>query len=267
MFQKFNRMDEKGRPGSTSWKLVEINIDSEEVTSAYCNLKKIHLSINKEDSFMPSLLNLNVDSIPDSELKRLGPKIFKKKDPRPYWLPQMIVEGIKLIPQEFMVYGGTWNNDLSFLSGKNIDLYILNKFPFPYWIEIHGDIGSRKMVSIDSGYEFLSQIKTIPSMPPKFISKLELWNKKDGFYSFLLESNRKNIDYQVYMINISDRNSSPIPVESTHQIIEGNILKFNIMNSTLKENMSVGRKYRLSISYTSNNKLNSIISRDIIHWK
>ena len=109
------------------------------------------------------------------------------------------------------VYRGQWKKDSSLLSQKQIDLYLLNGFAFPFWIQINGDIGSKKMISIDSGRNFVSSIKKIPRTPPHFLSNLQKCNDNKTLFSFLVSADRQLREFTVYLMEISKENNKIIP--------------------------------------------------------
>ncbi|MCH9621680.1 MAG: hypothetical protein S4CHLAM20_11050 [Chlamydiia bacterium] len=257
----------KGAPGSTSWTLMEIEINTLEVTNAFCFSRKAHLLINKEDALISSLLNLDIKPIAKENLSRVGPRPHNKRDTRAFWQPTMIVSGEKKKPKKMDVYSGFWTNDTSALSNKEIDLYILNDFPFPYWIQIKGDLGSKKMISLDSGKNLISPIEKIPTMPPSFLSGLEKWNNDPSKYSFLIQTNRSHKEYTTYLMELGDKKNKLIYVESKYHNIETGVLKFNLTSSSLKSELTPGKKYRLYLSYENDGEIKSILSKDIIHWK
>lgn len=265
--EKLNNWLQQKAPGSTSWTLMEMDTSNLSITSTYCLSRKAHLFLSKEDTLISSLLGLELKLLPVGHLARTGPRPATKKDERPIWVPSMFVNGKKETPDKVDVYVATWGKDSSPLSEKNIDLYILNNFPFPYWIQIHGDYGSKKMISIDSGHNLVSSVGIIPKMPPKFISPLEKWNNDMEKFSFLVQGERSLSNYTLYFLEISKSKSKLIPIETEHQVIDANVLKFDILRSRLTEELTPGKNYRLYLSYNDNSQIKYIISKDIIHWK
>lgn len=257
----------KGAPGNTSWTLMEINTKDLSVSSAYSFSRKTHLFLEKEDTLISSLLNLDVTPIPERLLDRVGPRQMGKKDTRPLWEPAMYVAGKRVKPKKMDVYGGTWEKDNSALSGRSIDLYILNDFPFPYWIQIKGDFGSKKMISLDSGKHMVSPIESIPAMPPKFLSGLEKWKDNPTKYSFLVQSARVHRAFTTYLLELGTKENGLKHIESQYQTIDNNVLKFNLHQASLEKELTKGKKYRLYLSYEDEGEIKSLVSREIIHWK
>jgi hypothetical protein len=256
----------RGGRGCTSWILVEIDTNSMDVTRAYSFLRQTHLDITKDDTLISSLLDLNIRDIPEEERPRIGPRQATRTDSRLFWAPAMIIDGKKKSPSKMDVYGGVWAKDDSPLSGRNIDIYILNDFPFPYWMQIHGDFGSKKMISLDSGKNLTTPIQKVPAMPPRFISKLEKWDNTEMF-SFLVKADREAENFTLYFVEIARDGNKLIPIESKYKVIDTGVLKFNLLKERLAQELSKGKTYRLYLSYTDGNEINSIISKDIIHWK
>jgi hypothetical protein len=272
VYTNVNGMDlntylQKMAPFSTSWTLMEIDTSTLNITSTYCFLRKAHLVLNKEDTLISSLLSLDLSPVADQHLARTGPRAASKVDERPIWIPSMVVDGKKHSPKTVDVYAGRWAKDSSPLSEKGIELYILNHFPFPYWIQVHGDLGSKKMISIDSGHHLVSPITKVPTLPPSFISPLEKWNNDHETFSFLIKGNKNLENYTVYALEVTKEKPKLIHLESTFHTLDTHILKFDIYRNVLSKALTPGKTYRLTLSYDCDGQIHSITSKDIIHWK
>lgn len=254
-------------PGSTCWTLMEINLNTLEVTGSYCLSRKSHLYINKEDTLIASLLNLDLTPVKEEELSRIGPRRGEKVDSRPLWKPSMFVGGKKKEPKKMDVYQSNWENDGSALSGKQIQLYVLNDFPFPYWIQVDGSIGSKKMIAIDSGSNLISSAETIPRVPPKFISGLVTSVGNQESLSFTVQGDRTMSGFTPYFLEVEKGSNKLIPIEAKCTPIDQSLFKFHLDKATLHEVLTPGKKYRLTLSYEEGDQINSIVSKDIIHWK
>ncbi len=254
-------------PGSTCWTLMEINLDTLQVTGSYCLSRKSHLYINKEDTLIASLLNLDLIPVKEEDRSKIGPRRGEKVDSRPLWKPSMFVAGKKKEPKKMDVYQSNWENDGSALSGKQIQLYLLNDFPFPYWIQLAGSIGSKKMISIDSGTNLTSPAEKIPRVPPKFITGLEAFVDNPETLSFIVQGDRTMKGFSAYFLEVDKGSNKLIPIEAKCTCTEQSLFKFELEKVTLNDLLTSGKKYRLTLSYEEGDQINSIVSKDIIHWK
>ncbi len=254
-------------PGNTCWTLMEINLDTLQVTGSYCLSRKSHLYINKEDTLIASLLNLDLTPVKEEDRSKIGPRRGEKVDTRPLWKPSMFVGGKKKEPNKMDVYQSNWENDGSALSGKQIQLYLLNDFPFPYWIQLAGSIGSKKMISIDSGVALISPAEKIPRVPPKFISGLVPSEGDSEILSFTVQGDRTSKGFTIYLLEMDKGGNKLIPIEAKCTPTDHSHFKFDLSKGTLKDLLTPGKKYRLTLSYEEGGEINSIISKDIIHWK
>lgn len=253
-------------PGHSSWTVMEIDQKSLQVLSTYSISRKVHLNLHSTDTIIASLLSLNVKEMDKSKVPKIGPRAASKKDMRPIWVPNMIVDSKKQTPQKVDVYTSTWPKDDSFLSSRVINLYILDDFAFPFWIQIEGAVGSKKMMAIDSGKNLPKPTISTPATPPEFITKLEKFSEDEN-YAFLLKSNKKYDGYVVYVMEISKTNNTLLKIETTEEKLENSVKKFNIAKKILEENLIKGKKYRVYLSYLDGEEIKSVISKDIIHWK
>jgi len=254
-------------PGSTCWTLMEINLNTLEVTGSYCLSRKSHLSMNKEDTLIASLLNLDLTPVKEEEMSKIGPRRGEKVDSRPLWKPSMFVGGKKKEPKKMDVYQSSWENDGSPLSGKEIQLYILNDFPFPYWIQLAGSIGSKKMISIDSGTNLISPAGKIPRVPPKFITKLVTSVDDNESLTFTVQGDRTMSGLTPFLLEIDKGGEILIPIEAKCTPNEHGLFTFEMTKKSLHDSLTPMKKYRLALSYEEEGKINSIVSKDIIHWK
>lgn len=148
-----------GAEGNTSWIHYNLNSDTGNINNIYSFTRQSYLNPDEADSFLKTLLNLNLISIPLEERKKVGRKsLSKKEDNRALWNPSLVYEG-KVIPSvNFEGYRTTWPKDLSAISEKTIEVYLPEKsspYPsyFPYWIQVKGLIGPATLRVVDSGKE------------------------------------------------------------------------------------------------------------------
>lgn len=159
---------ESGSPGNTCWVMYTIHLPSGSVQNAFSFTKNEWFSIPQSQSFLSTLLNLHLKSIPESERKKVGPPPASDSiDRRSIWQPPMNVDGQTIKGVVFDAWRTHWPKDNSELSGRTIEVYLpkdSQQYPayFPYWLQIHGMIGKAKVRIIDSGSNLPS-----PKPPPR----------------------------------------------------------------------------------------------------
>lgn len=168
--QQFSWRDwvSQGAPKHTSWLLYAISLTNGEIRECFSVSHRSWLNLSRNESFLPTLLNLQLTRIPEDQLKRVGPPpAADAVDRRPYWQPQMVVNGRTISGVKFDAWHTQWPSDDSELSRKFIDIYLpadSDKYPayFPYWLQVHGAIGKASMRIIDSGTNLVSPASPIP---------------------------------------------------------------------------------------------------------
>ena len=147
----------QGAPGNTSWILYTIDLDSGKMVDFYSVSKNRRFNVRDANSFLSVLLNLPFHPVSLEDRKRVGfPSLPGMTDKRPFWQPQMKVEGREIGGVWFDAWKGKWPKDDSELSDKTIEIFLpqeSNKYPayFPYWLQVSGIIGKAKIRIIDSG--------------------------------------------------------------------------------------------------------------------
>lgn len=153
----------KGAPESTSWVIYDIDLKNNKLIKCYSVSRSCFLSSRDQDNFLTKLLNLQLNLIPETKRKKIGPQpLNEDEDHRAIWNPPMFVEGA-IKKTDFIVYQVLWPHDSSDLSGKLIDLYFAKneKFPFPFWIQISTGALDIMLKIVDSGKN-ISSLKTMP---------------------------------------------------------------------------------------------------------
>lgn len=147
----------KGAQGHTSWVMYTIDLPTGAMGQAYSFTKNEWITIPQSQNFLSTLLNMRLRKVDDSERKRIGPPPSNDSlDKRPYWQPQLVVDGKVISGVSFDAWRTKWPKDGSDLSGKLIEVYVPkenDKYPsyFPYWLQISGIVGNAKVRIIDSG--------------------------------------------------------------------------------------------------------------------
>lgn len=158
----------QGAPNHTSWLLYAISLSTGDILECFSVSHRSWLNLSRSESFLPTLLNLQLTPVPDSQLRRVGPPPAADAiDRRPYWQPQMVVNGNVIPGVKFEAWRTQWPSDDSELSRKFIDIYLpleSEKYPayFPYWLQVYGAIGKASMRIIDSGTNLVSPASPIP---------------------------------------------------------------------------------------------------------
>lgn len=148
---------ESDAPGNTSWVIYQINLNTAEMVRYFSYTKNGWYEIPKVENFLGTLLNLPLYFVPLEQRRKVGP--FTSDgfyDKRPFWQPQMIVDGHVIENVQFDAYKTKWPKDGTPLSGKSIEIYLpqansLYPAYFPYWLQISGIVGKARMRIIDSG--------------------------------------------------------------------------------------------------------------------
>lgn len=144
-------------PGNTSWVMYTLNLKTAQMLEFFSITKNAWYDVNKTDNFLTTLLNLRLEEVPLDDRKRVGfPPLPGMTDRRPFWQPQMVVDGQVIPGVIFNAWTTEWPKDGSDLSDKTIEVYVpveSDKYPsyFPYWLQISGIIGKAKIRIIDSG--------------------------------------------------------------------------------------------------------------------
>lgn len=157
-----------GAIGHTGWIAYTLDASSGKIKNAYSYTRGSPLEMQSTDLFLSTLFNLNFKKIPLSERRKIGAKaaIAPYMDPNSVWNPPLIVDGKRINGVFFEAWKAKWPNDNSYLSDKNIEIYLPDERTsfssyFPYWLQISGLIGKAKIRIIDSGSN-LMPVKELP---------------------------------------------------------------------------------------------------------
>lgn len=163
-FTSWKKWVSQRAPGNTAWVIYRIDLKSGKMLDYYSVTKNAWYDMSKVDSFLTTLLNLKLELVPFENRRRVGlPPLIGMKDRRPFWQPQMTVDGFVIPNVPFDAWQTKWPKDNSELSGKTVEVYTpreSNKYPayFPYWLQISGIIGNAKIRIVDSGSHMDSPI-------------------------------------------------------------------------------------------------------------
>lgn len=156
-------------PGNTSWVLYQIDLKAGTVVKAYSFTTRGWSKEVGIQQYLPTLLQLTLTSISDSERKRVGVAPLPGDiERRPMWSPPAYYLGEKKAEVVFTAWRAVWPKDQSELSGRTIDLYLAGAesgLPsyFPYWVEVRGVANQAKLRVKDTGRGMVSPKKGFPS--------------------------------------------------------------------------------------------------------
>ncbi len=151
----------KNAPGHTSWTISRIDLETHKVDSIFSVDEKMFTDSNPAFQFLPTLLTLKLEPIDRAARKRIGIEPQSgEPDVRRLWQPKIIYEGKEISPP-VSAYTTKWPADDSELSGKTIDIYLVQNPALtylPYWIEVSGGVQKAKISALDSGRNLTSPI-------------------------------------------------------------------------------------------------------------
>lgn len=147
---------QKKCPCHTSWLVYTLDMKTGKLLSYYDVDQQRYLSVKMEDPFLTTLLNLPFYEVPLNGRKRVGSFFDSPDDPRTYWQPPMIVDGVQIENVFFDHYRTAWPHDRTQLSGKTVDIFLPkpgSPYPtyFPYWLQISGGVGKARLRIVDTG--------------------------------------------------------------------------------------------------------------------
>lgn len=167
----------KKAPNHTSWLLYRIDLQEGKMMDCYSFSRESYIAVSEQNSFLATLMLLNLEEVPMHDRKKIGPKPPQDMpDTRKLWNPSKIYEGKKIPNAHFMMMRTKWPKDDTDLAGRWIDLYFDEdqpKFPFPYWVEIGDGHNVFKLQVIDSGKNLYFPFRQQPVKTPK-IHRMQL---------------------------------------------------------------------------------------------
>lgn len=154
----------QGAPRNTSWIHYQIDLNNGMLSPYFSFTKGGWFKHAEGESFLQTLLQLKFYPLPDTHRKKIGHHPRAAEDKRKIWQPPLTVNGVKM-DAAFNAYYTYWPEDGTFLSGKEIEIYLpvdSAAYPsyFPYWLQIKGVVGPAKARIVDSGKNALSPVKS-----------------------------------------------------------------------------------------------------------
>ena len=152
---------EKNAPSNTSWNIYEIDLKNQKVLKCFSVSRNSFLNLENNDTFFLTLLNLKLLPLEKDKRKKIGPPPKNgQMDTRSIWNPKVKIDG-KPKKINFNVYQAAWPKDKTSFSGKILDIYFNEDFPFPFWIQVKGSHLEFMLKTMDSGKD-LKFSKTFP---------------------------------------------------------------------------------------------------------
>lgn len=147
----------QGAPYHTSWVLYTIQSSTGQLLGCYSLSQKGKVYVEQAECIFSTLFNLPLSPMPENERRRVGTPSLFGTDTRPFWQPQMVVNGAVIPGVSFDAWWVRWPVDEGPFSGRIIELYLPSAGAsyssyFPYWIQVK-DMGKTTIRVIDSGSE------------------------------------------------------------------------------------------------------------------
>lgn len=193
---------DQGAPNHLSWVMYELNLDKKQVQDVYSCSQKSWKKVFPQEQIFPTLLELSFTPIDSSKRKKAGPPPPSTEmiDDRPLWQPPVYFQGQKIKKAVCGAYSAKWPNDGTELSGKVIEVFLVQKpveIPqyFPVWMQVSDRLAQTKLRVIDSGKHLISPYKHFP-IPPLQLSASQY--TLSGDLCFHLRAHPKLTSCKVY---------------------------------------------------------------------
>ncbi len=211
--QNWRQWLKEGAKGHTSWILYEINLKNYTLVEAFSVSKGGWIYLEGSDHFLTRLLSLPLSKVALSERKHIGPSPRDKEfDLRPLWNPPYVVEG-KKNKTSFDAWKALWPKDDSLLSSCQIQVYMVDAFAFPYWVEASNGHFTYAIKAVDSGRNLSSPYdRQIPHRPPLFLAAPE---KKGTCIEITLQLSPYYKSFSLFVFSVTNpaKLLGPIPFQ------------------------------------------------------
>ncbi len=229
---------------SSSFVIYSINFKTHQIDECFSFTRRSYINISDQGSFLPKLLNLNLEIVPDNKRKTIALKAGEIREHPKFWNPPKIVDGEKIKKRDFEVFQTNWPTDDSELSNKPITMYFDKErasFPFPYWIEIGQGHIVLKLRAKDSG-----QLETLPFgfFPTKPIEVTSV-SKSSGLEITLLEA-LKYDKFQILASTYHDGEHQTHLIEHK-QIVDGEKTYLISSKDQISQTLQKGLAYHICI--------------------
>lgn len=234
-------------PGHSSWVVYEIDVSAQALLEFYSLSQKRFIDIAPQESFLPTLLEMELSKVPLEDRKRIGqPPQKGEPDRRNLWQPPLVFEGNRMTNAKFEAYLGKWPKDGSPLAGKGVEVYLpigLKNVPryFPYWINVQQTLGRGQIRIIDTGTGLQSVVAQMPRRPPEFLRGAE---RQEGHVSFKLKNRPYFEELKLVAIPYDGPASTPVEIPATMRNLGSGLVEIRISNSVFNAYLERGQSYR-----------------------
>jgi hypothetical protein len=250
---------EKGAPGHTSWTAYEVDLSTNKLVECYSYSQKGWLYVDDPNQFLPKLLSLSLNRVPENARKRIGPPPSEgEADHRSLWNPPVTQDGKTQQRSNLIPWSGKWPYDSSIISGCQVELYFGNA-PFPYWIDIKSPHYTASIRSVDSGSALNSPMPQMPQRLPEFLGKA-VWN--NNIINISLKCPPYYAKLNLYVLDLTDH-TAPIPLAAEMQR-EGDKVTLQVREEILEPILQKGHKYQWIIVPEESTQVAE--SADIFIW-
>jgi len=230
---------EGGAPGHTSWTAYEVDLQTNKLVECYSYSQKGWLYVDDPNQFLPKLLSLSLNRVPEKSRKRIGPPPAEgEADHRGFWNPPVTQDGKTQERSSLTPFSGKWPYDSSIVSGCQVELYFGNA-PFPYWIDIKSPHYTAVIRSVDSGSNLSSPMPQMPQRLPEFIGKA-VWSGE--IINISLKCPPYYTKLNLYVLDLTDH-TAPIPLTSEMQR-DGDKVTLQVREEILRPVLQKGHKYQ-----------------------
>ena len=258
---------EQGAKGNQSWVLYELDQATGEIIEYYSFTRKGWIDIHRQENFLPLLLNINFQKVPDEKRQKIGIEPEGGPDMRRNWQPPLIFEGKKIKPANFDAWVARWPKDDSPLSGKEVQIYLpvgneLVPAYYPYWLQISNDVGKAHIRVVDTGKGAHSPQEDLPRRSPQFTAdptyqggKLVLSFKAPSYFK----------EFSLFAYSKQKEFIFPEELSAQFQQKKGNEWEIILSKEELKKTLEVGRKYIFVLAIKDHPEL--FVETKPFHWK
>lgn len=239
-----------GAPAHSSWVVYEIDLRQGAMLEYYSYTKQGWADVSQNSNFLSSLLNLQLEKIPDGQRKRLGPPPRSGRDTRKLWNPKVVMNGKTIKGVQFDAWQTSWPQDGSELAGKVVEVYLPKTegaYPsyFPYWIQLKDGALQAKMRIVDSGTGMQSPKNGIPRRPPEFIGGASYEN---GQLQLKLKSRPYYKSFTLLAVNSQRPHEAPILLAHAEELSEDLEITLKVEPEVLHQKLVEGQRYHFYVT-------------------
>jgi hypothetical protein len=230
-------------PGHSSWSMLEIDLESGEITECYSFSRNAWVQLSPGESLFATLLQVPLKPIPERERRRIGPPPEAgESDFRKIWQPPLVFEGKKREQAKFDAFLADWPQDGTELAGKTVTLYLDRdvQFPLPLWISVESTHAIGNFRAIDSGRNLPSVYRSLPRRVPQFVGVPQ---KTEKGLSLTLKSPKYFREFELFAIDVTKREKQIFPIAHSLAKGEGGLLTIEIDQDELRQVLEDDHRY------------------------